>query len=252
MRKIVLLCLLALVGAAAADESYPLKFKWRAGQEFRHAVKVGGQVWFDGKPLNEFSYSGTWVRRIVSVDAEGTAGFEAESRDVNRSDAFQLYDFGGVSPGLIARGRIKSNGKIVLMDHAQPGDPEYWSLLIFPDQPVPLNGAWKYAPPAEALAREMGVEAKGEITYQLKEKVRYKGRECLKVFRESQFKIGYDPRNELRDLAVDTRGVIWFDTVVGNLVDAELEEVYTGRVLREGEPPHEVKAKATIEFRLTR
>jgi hypothetical protein len=223
--------------AAASDEGVSLKFNWRAGQEVRHQVRVEGQVLENGRPLQSLSYQGRWVRKIVAVDREGVASFEATTEEVRRSEGFWLYDFGGFAPGYDTGGRIKPNGRVIEVEHARAGDPEYWSLLIFPDQPVALGGVWKDRPPTEQLVQQMGVRARGEVTYQLEERVRYKSRTCLKITRESRFQVGFDPRQQFKDLKIETRGTLWFDELAGNLVDAEIQEIFSAQRINEGQPP---------------
>jgi len=270
--------LVALV-AASGDEA-PLKFNWRAGQEFKHQVRVEGRVFQDGSPLQKLSYRGLWVRRITEVDSNGVARFEATAENVQRNEGFWLYDFGGYGAGFETAGRIKSTGQVINLDHAREGDPAYWSILVFPDQPVPIGGLWKYRPPAEQMTQQLGLRAEGEVTYQLLDRVRYKSRTCLKISRESRYQVGWDPSNEFKNVRIETRGTLWFDELVGNLVDAEIQEVYSAQLARsgkeepgEGEPPpedggpspefyssspggdgkpHQISAKATITFTLTR
>jgi len=279
--NIKLLTAVALVAlAVAAGDEAPLRFKWRAGQEFKHQVRVEGQVFQDGAPLQKLSYRGLWVRRITEVDSNGEARFEATSENVQRSEGFWLYDFGGYGAGFETVGRIKPTGQVLSLDHAREGDPAYWSILVFPDQPVPIGGRWKYRPPAEQMTQQLGLRAAGEVTYQLLDRVRYKSRTCLKISRESRYQVGWDPNNEFNNVRIETRGTLWFDELVGNLVDAEMQEVYSAQLVRrgkeepgQGEPPpedgqpspefdssssagdgktHQISAKAKITFTLTR
>lgn len=275
-----MMAVLVALLAASGDET-PLKFNWRAGQEFRHQVRVEGQVVQDGAPLQKLFYRGLWERRITAVDSNGVARFAATSENVQRSEGFWIYDFGGYAPGFDTAGRIKPNGQVIELDHAREGDPGYWSLLVFPDQPVPLGGAWRYRPPAEQMTQQLGLRVQGEVSYRLLDRVRYKSRTCLKISRESRYQVGWDPRNEFRNLKIETRGTLWFDELVGNLVDAEIQEVFTAQLVRGGKaepgspgPPepgegqpypesggsagesdgktHQISAKATITFTLTR
>jgi len=258
---------------AAADEEVSLKFNWRAGQEVRYQVRVEGQVIQDDKPLQSLWYQGLWIRRITAVDREGVASFQATTQNIERSEGFWIYDFGGYAPGFETGGRIKPNGQIIEVEHAREGAAEYWSLLIFPDQPVPTGGAWRFRPPAEQLVQQLGMKAQGEVIYRLSERVRYKSRTCLKISRESHYQVGYDPRNEFRNLKIETRGTIWFDELAGNLVDAEIQEIYRAQLVsggksqpgenepsedsdhtppERGEKTHQISAKAKISFTLTR
>ena len=258
---------------AVADEEVPLKFNWRSGQEVRHQVRVEGQIFQDDQPLQALRYQGLWVRRIIDVDRDGVAVFQATTENAQRSEGFWVYDFGGYAPGFETGGRIKPNGQIIEVDHAREGDPEYWSLLIFPTQPVPMGAAWKFQPPAEQLVQQLGLKAQGEVVYRLVERVRYKSRTCLKISRESRYQVSYDPRSEFKDLKIETMGTIWFDELAGNLVDAELQEIYSAQLVRggktqpegnepseesdpappgSGEKTHRISAKAKISFTLVR